>query len=332
MTARSRPLVPTPVLAGIVLALVASVLVTLSAPSASAVRPRNDHVTMPRSCVAAGDLIPQVPTVCELTTFVSSRPTVLLWGDSHAWQMIPGLRKAAVGKDVNLVAIVMGGCPPMDNKVRADAQAAQCFRSNASAIDYARALVRSGSGSRVLLAASWQRYRAALKSRDQGYTGIVARAMRKATPRLMRTLAAMGAEVDVLGQVATVPASTRPCRRGNLPYSCAIPRTTALADSVATKRYLTEVMAPLASDARLINVNSFFCNGPVCKGLVERTHTWWDDLHLSASMSRKLRGFLVPTVEDAAGSRPVQDGAQDGGQGGRQSGRPANTLPLGMLC
>ena len=320
MNARSLPPFTATLLTALALSLLSSVLVALSATPASAVKPKNDHPTMPRSCVAPADLIPQEPTVCELNTFQSDRPTVLLWGDSHAWQMIPGLRRAGAKKDVNLVAIVMGGCPPMDNALRPGEPAPKCYQANDLAIGYARDLVNGGEGHRVLLAASWQRYRQALKDKDQSYTGQMARASRKATPRLMRTLADMGAEVDVVGQVATVPESRPRCGQGNEPYACDLPRNRALADSVGTKRYLKKLIAPL-SGASLINVNGYFCEAKVCHGKVAKTYTWWDDLHISATMSRKLRGFLKPTVTKADESRPAEPDAE-----------PGCTLPIPILC
>ncbi|CAN5497359.1 hypothetical protein BH09ACT12_BH09ACT12_17810 [soil metagenome] len=323
MNARSLPPFVATLLTALALALVSSVLVTLSASSAHAVKPKNDHAKMPRSCVDPADLIPQEPTLCNLTPFEDDRPTVVLWGDSHAWQMIPGLEKAAKGKDLNLVAIVMGGCPPMDNALKPDESAPKCYKSNELAIDYVRDLVNGGEGHRVLLAASWQRYRQAVKDKDQSYTGQMGRAMRRATPRLMKTLGAMQAEVDVVGQVATVPAKRPSCRAGNTPYSCDLKRNQALADSVGTKRYLTKLMKPLADDASLINVNGFFCEGKVCHGKVGKLHTWWDDLHLSASMSRKLRGYFKPTIALADASRP---GAAGGGSGS------GCTFPIPILC
>ncbi len=315
MNERLLPPFAVALLGALTLALVSSVLVTLVASSASAASPRNDHATMPRACVARADLIPQEPVLCPLNKTQKDRPTVLLWGDSHAWQMIPALRRAAGGKDVNIVAIVMGGCPPMDNDVAEGRPAPKCFQANDIAIEFTRDLIKSGEGHRVLLAASWQRYREALKVGDQSYTGDMARAMRQGTPRLMRTLARMGAEVDVVGQVATVPDQTAPCKKGNLPYSCDVARNKALADSVGTKRYLTNVMKPLASDASLINVNGYFCGPTTCHGLVGATHTWWDDLHISATMSRKLAGYLRPTTQAADESRPGAVPAVPGGPG-----------------
>ncbi|WP_323793156.1 SGNH hydrolase domain-containing protein [Nocardioides sp.] len=321
MNARPLPPFVAALLSALALALTTSVLVGLTAAPAQAVKPKNDHPTMPRSCVDRADLIPQEPTLCELNSFDGGRPTVLLWGDSHAWQMIPGLRRAGNGKDVNLVAIVMGGCPPMDNALKAGEPAPKCYQANDLAIDYTRDLVAAGKGHRVLLAASWQRYRQALKDRDRTYTGEMARASRKATPRLMSTLADLGASVDVVGQVATVPAARAKCAKSNQPYACNLPRNRALADSVGTKRYLTKLMKPLDADASLINVNGFFCKGKVCRGMVGKTYTWWDDLHISASMSRKLHGFLKPTVVAADASRP-----------GEPSGQSGCSLPLPILC
>ncbi len=321
MTARSLPPFVVALLTALTLALSTTALLAVSASPVHAVKPKNDHAKMPGSCLAPGDLIPQDPTVCQLSTFESDRPTVLLWGDSHAWQMIPALRKAIKGQDLNLVAIVMGGCPPMDNALAPNEAAPACFRSNELALDYLDGLIDAGQGHRVVLAASWQRYRQAIKDRDKTYTGQMARASRKGTPRLMRTLASMNADVDVIGQVATVPDSHKSCRAGNLPYSCDLARSKALPDSIGTKRYLTKTMKPLGSGADLINVNGFFCGAKVCHGLVGRTHTWWDDLHISATMSRKLGRFYSSTMKRADASRPAVP-----------DGDPGCALPIPILC
>jgi hypothetical protein len=294
-------------LTALALALVSSVLVTFAASPADAVRPKNDHPRLPRSCVAPADLIPLEPTLCELNTYQRERPTLLVWGDSHAWQMIPGLRRAAEGTDINLLAVVMGGCPPMDNQLRQGEPAPGCFKSNDLAIRTTRDLVRTGEGVRVLLAASWQRYRQALKTGDRSYTGEMARAARKGSPELVRTLRSLGVEADVVGQVATVPENVAPCRAGNEPYVCDVPRRQALADSVGTKRYLTRLIKPL-QNASLINVNGFFCDARVCRGKTGKLHTWWDDLHISATMSRKLRRYLEPTVAETDALRPPNTG------------------------
>ena len=323
MTVR-RSLLASCLIPMLVAALLSALLVTFSTtPAFSAPSPQNDHATMPRKCVAPKDLIPQKPTICELNTFRDNRPTVVLWGDSHAWMMIPALRRAAGNKNVNLVAIVMGGCPPMDNQIQPDDRAPDCFKSNDLAIRYVRELKAGDQGMRVILAGSWQRYLHAIKVRDQTYTGQMARVMVEATPRLMRTLAGIGIGVDVIGQVATVPATTTDCRAGNDPYSCDLRLAQAMPEKSSTRKWLVRTMKPLAGTRLPVDVTPFFCDAKVCHGKVGATHTWWDDLHLSSSMAQRLRSYIKPSVDAAVADRPTVP-APD---------QPGCTIPLpGIPC
>lgn len=281
-------------LAALTVALVGGLLVAAS--PAQAVKPKNDHARMPRDCATPKELIPPEPTVCHLNTFEDDRPTVLLWGDSHAWMMIPALQSAARGKDVNLVAIVLGGCPPMDNQVKSTAQAPSCFRSNALALEWIADYRSGGEELRVVLGGSWGRYRQALRARDGSYTEEMARRMVKATPRLMKTLAKRGVATDVVGQVAVVPEKRKACPKGERPYACDVARRSSLPDEKGTKKWLNKTIRPLAGNRAPININGF-CTKTVCHGKVGKVYTWWDDLHISATMSRKVRRVLVPTVE-----------------------------------
>ncbi len=333
MTApRSLPPVRTPALLSALVsvlatALLSALLVTISAtPAFSAPAPQDDHATMPKKCVEPKDLIPQDPTICKLTTFRKNRPSVVLWGDSHAWMMIPALRRATGNKNVNLVAIVMGGCPPMDNQLQPDDKAPSCFKSNDLAIRYVRELEAKEQGLRVILAGSWQRYLNAIRAKDQSYTGAMAREMVKATPRLMRTLAGMGVGTDVVGQVATVPEKTRSCKAGNDPYACDLPLRQAMPQKKNTKKWLLRTIKPLAGNRAPIDVTGFFCTNKVCRGKVGKTFTWWDDLHISASMSQRLRGFLKPSVEKALADRPTEPEPDS-------TGGPGCEVPiLGIPC
>ncbi|WP_370247941.1 SGNH hydrolase domain-containing protein [Nocardioides sp.] len=287
---------------------------TRAASAGAAVKPQNDHTRLPKSCASAKELIPQEPTVCKITRFRDDRPTLLVWGDSHAWMMIPALQKAVEDADVNLVAIVMGGCPPMDNLVGVDDAAPGCYRSNALALDFVQQVQDSGEALRVVLGGSWQRYRAALRAKDKSYTGEMARAMVKGTPRLMKTLARRGVATDVVGQVATVPADAPACRREN-PYTCTLSRRAALPTAKDTQQYLLKVMKPLAGNRAPINVNGAFCDGNGCRGKIGAIYTWWDDLHLSATRSRTLAPSFARTVT-ALVDADTSTGGGDGGGGG----------------
>lgn len=283
-------------------AAIATALLAVTPSPANAADPSRDYPRMPRQCATAAEKIPSKPTVCQLNTFDKDRSTVVLWGDSHSWMFIPALKKAAQGKNLNLLAVMMGSCPPMDNQADQDDQVAACFKSNALGIDLARRLEAHGKPYRIVLAGSWQRYLHALKVNDtSSYVGVMAKAMRKGTPRLVRTLEAIGSQVDVIGQVATVPPVRRRCPQGNDPYACSLPRAKALPELGATRTYLRETFKPLLGTRAPIDVNPYICNAKVCKGKVDGVRTWFDDLHLSASMSTLMSSYLARSVDSVAG-------------------------------
>ncbi|WP_148616427.1 SGNH hydrolase domain-containing protein [Nocardioides rubriscoriae] len=271
---------------------------TATAVSAKPRNPSQDFPRMPRECATPKEKIPAKPVVCQLNPYDADRPTIVLWGDSHSWMFIPALKAAVQGRGVNLIGVMMGSCPPMDNQVAPDDSVPACFRSNALAIDVARKLEASGRPYRIVLAGSWQRYVHARKVRDRvSYVGMMAAAMVKATPRLARTLKAIGSDVDVIGQVATVPERHRDCAKGNEPYSCQLARGKSLPEAAATRRYVAQALKPVLGTRKPIDVNARFCGAKVCRGLVGSTHTWFDDLHLSATMSATLKSYFTRTVD-----------------------------------
>ena len=110
-------------------------------PAAAKADPEHDFPKMPRKCVDPKLLIPQKPVKCNLNGFEQGRPTIVLWGDSHAWQMIPALRNAARNRNVNLVAFLMGSCPAMDpalTKEQRQNGAPACLVSNDRALQYVK--------------------------------------------------------------------------------------------------------------------------------------------------------------------------------------------------
>lgn len=321
----------------LVLAAVAALLASLLAPASATARtvpeqvgataaerarpPAQDFPRMPRRCATPKEKIPSKPVVCGLNRYDSGRPTVVLWGDSHSWMFIPALKAAVAGRGVNLVAVMMGSCPPMDNQVKATAAAPACFRSNALGIEVARKLEARGEAYRIVLAGSWQRYVHARKVGDRSsYVGQMAQAMRQGTPRLARTLKAIGARVDVVGQVATVPEKRRRCAKGNVPYACQLARGKALPEAAETRRYVASALRPVLGGRAPIDVNDRFCTASVCKGTVGSVRTWFDDLHLSATMSGTLASYFEDTVDAVSPSTS------------EPSEPEVPTCPLPILC
>lgn len=307
----------------VVSALLATLLVTSSTSAATALtpasgatakKPSQDFPHMPRRCATPREKIPSKPVVCGLNRFDSTRPSIVLWGDSHSWMFIPALREAVRGRNVNLVAVMMGSCPPMDNQVKATDSVPACFRSNALGIAVARKLQTGNQPYRIVLAGSWQRYVHARKVGDrESYVGQMAIAMRKGTPRLARTLRTIGSKVDVIGQVATVPERHRSCPKGNDPYACQLPRKSSLPEAVATRDYVAQALRPILRGRPTIDVNAEICTAKVCKGIIDGTRTWFDDLHLSATKSTSLASYFTATVDavdpPAPGTDPEEPGS-----------------------
>jgi hypothetical protein len=296
-----------------VLSLLAAVLLMSAAPASARVDPTKDTPYLPTKCGGGtGALMPQNRGVCPLKSFHSNWPTVLVWGDSHAWEFTPALRKLTAGRNVNLVAFTRGGCPPMEAANRNAKSGYSCVRSNNDALDYVEKLSKSGQTLQVILAANWVTYRDAWIREDTGqpqppdqepYVAKMAVLAEYGIPRLMGTLGAMPhVRTDVVSSVLRVPSDAAPCSQGENPYSCDIPRAKAIPDEADTKNWLENEMGSLKPSARLIDVNSHFCDGVlfrVCHAMIdpdESVHTFYDDLHISATASRQLTGFFAKSI------------------------------------
>jgi hypothetical protein len=117
-------------------------------------------------------------------------------------------------------------------------------------------------------------------------------------PRLMSALGRLdNVKVDVVSSMLRVPENPPPCADDN-PYSCNIPRAQAIPNENDTKNWLSSTMTPLKKSARLIDVNDYFCFGlfEPCHGMVKGVHTFYDDLHISATASRKLSGYFAASI------------------------------------
>jgi hypothetical protein len=108
-------------LAAALVAVLVAELLAVSAPSPGAAAERlstGDDATaqatfavIPQRCYTdAGEVR---PGPCHIEQFGTDRPTVIVWGDSHAAQQIPPLQAQARRTRTNLIAFTMGLCPPM---------------------------------------------------------------------------------------------------------------------------------------------------------------------------------------------------------------------------
>lgn len=300
----------------------------LAEPELPPVRPlprASDVVALPRTCATRTERVPQQAMICYLTPFWEDRPTVFLWGDSHAWMLVPALRAAATGRDVNLVLSTFGGCPAMDPGLTPD-DLTRLGRCGLNAYLGLRFVDRMRQGSqplKVVIAGNWEMYQRAIGLIDAGrepgegrasYAFAQAAILREGGPALARQLAAWDVDVDVVGQVARPPARPGPCAQGRDPYRCAFPRSQAFFFERSTVDWLGEMFAPLAAQGglRYIDLNESLCSPYLCRGVVDGIATYLDNSHLTAAVTRHLGWYLVPSVADvadAAAPGPVRTGS-----------------------
>lgn len=289
----------------LVAALLSALFVDVPAAAGAATDPSDDQPHLPDRCAPGDDNVPHQPGPCYLTRFRKHRPTVVMWGDSHAWQHIPAVRPLAREKRVNLVMFMLGGCPPF--RVRKNSQRTMyaCERSNQLALQFVRDLKERDKPVRVLLGAFWHGYYTVYQrvyveqSVDPStYTDTQLRStrtFRRLTPKLFAELAELRVRTDVIGQAAIVPENPPSCPGGDDPYACRMARAQALPREQAWRDWFRRMMRPLPDTSRLVEFNDPYCDASYCYGKVGDVFTFFDPIHLSATRTATLRRYFRGT-------------------------------------
>jgi len=271
-------------------------------PDDEAQNPAVTTQVMPQRCTG-GLSLPARPGPCRLTPHRPNRPTVVLWGDSHAWQHIPGLRAEANARRVNLVAFVMGACPPM--VLREPPVRTACVANAEAALDRIKALRRQGPDVRVVLGAHWQFYRGLNDQIRQGWLPTStpelfragqAQLFAQGNARVFTTLGRLRVRTAIIGQVPWVPADRADCARGNLPYRCDLPRSQAIVGEADVRTWLASRMQRLHRPWS-IDVAPRLCDLTVCRAQLGSVNVFLDDLHLNPELSRLLRTLYRPALD-----------------------------------
>ena len=292
-----------------------------------------DVPAMPEECLGEQAFIPDRPGRCDLRPFEYGRPTVMLWGDSHAWMYIPAIDAAVGRKDVNFVAFVMGACPVF---IPTETATGACARSNQAALRFAESHVDDRAPLKIYLSQSYETYRGTPEiggaNANTEYIKKMAAYSQLGTPALFQRLAEIDADVDVVGPTPIIPRNAPLCEAISRPFSCDVPRDQAIVDEADNREWLLGLMngLPGATDAdgrslvltttggskdpsptptgkvpdggptppRLIDVAGALCNATTCFAEADGITYYFDDNHISASMSATLRKYFVSSVKE----------------------------------
>jgi peptidoglycan/LPS O-acetylase OafA/YrhL len=277
-----------------------------------------DIPQLPYECIKdTHGTLPTTPKACDLTPFEAGRPTVVLWGDSHAWMLIPALVKAGEGADVNLVSFTMGGCVPHLEElppITGRTAYTTCQRSNDRALRFVKQEVDAGHPIRVILGASWPDYgngpSVSLMDRrdnDPVHIAMLDRStalLPKVLP-LFQRLGELGVGTDVVAPTAEMPRSAPLCEARTLPLSCDATRADTDAAEKVSREWLTSMLPELPPGAQLIDFDDALCNADVCPAKTGDVVSFFDDDHLSATRSAMLSDYFLPSIDAVSGSAGV---------------------------
>ena len=276
---------------------------------ARSVDPRtgDDFPRMPRRCYES-DGVKLKDAPCRIVSYPRSRPTMVVWGDSHGWMYLPALRRLAKRKQVSLILVIAGGCPP-SLPLPADSGRGSCEVHNRRTLAFVTNLQQRSDRFEVLIGGFWSGYRQAYRmiqrertgGPDSGLTPYQkhrAELAQKGAPKLFERLGELGLDVDVIGQAATVPLNPATCAAGREPYQCDLPRAQALNAESDNRRWLRRQMKHLAGRPRLIDATPAYCSSQVCLAHVGDANTFFDDIHLGAALTGTLTRYFAPSFDD----------------------------------
>lgn len=245
---------------------------------------------------------------CHVLSYGRNRPTVAVWGDSHAWMYLPALRQAAKRSRVSLIMIIAGGCPP--TVALPEGRQGSCETHNAQTLKRIGNMQHRIRDFRVLIVSFWSGYRQAYRlvqreragGPDSGLTSYrehQAELAERGAPPFFRRLGRMKLDVDVMSQAATVPLEPKPCAAGREPYQCDLPRAKAMNAEGNNRRWLRKQMSRLSGTPRLLDATPGYCTADVCRAHVAGgANLFYDDIHLAKGATRTLTRYFLPSFRD----------------------------------
>ncbi len=259
-----------------------------------------DFPSMPRRCATRKQQIPKTPMKCVLRSVGKHRPTVVIWGDSHMWMMLPAVRAALRGRKVNLVGFLFGGCVPArpDMEVWAGQP---CAETADLANRYLARMTRQGRDVRVVLGSFWGAQLNRVYYFPSREIARSAKERRKYvmayTKPLFRWLGRKGIPTDVLVQGPIAVPPDPDCEPGPTPYGCDIPRFRAYYKEDYVRGFLQRQMRHLPRGARLIDYSDSVCRARTCRARQPGgVQTWYDPYHLSTATTSRMGRLFGPTV------------------------------------
>lgn len=255
---------------------------------------------------------PQDP-VCPLDGFDASRPSVVVWGDSFAQALIPGVVKAVGGRPVNVVVATRATCPPyLPSAVKLPdvpfglerTRLGLCQQHNAAALDWILDAATHHAPVRVILVARWPAYQGRPElypmQAQETHNLMVKNGplMEAGTPALLTRLDQADVGVDLYGLSPELDRPGPECvTRHWRTFACDVSRSAEEQYWHGTDEWFQRLRATLGERTRVIDPIGVVCDAQACRAERNGVVNFIDTDHLSASAAEMLSAQITPTVD-----------------------------------
>ncbi|MBM6404601.1 acyltransferase [Phycicoccus sp. CSK15P-2] len=219
----------------------------------------------------------------------AGKTTVVLAGDSHAYQWLPALEAIAVQRHWRLVSLTKSGCPAYDVAL-VNTILKRDYRECYTWRERVMARIAAERPDHVVLSAFTGSER-----RDPDFTAAWATGVGTTVSALREG----GTTVTVLADTPYPQTDVPDCVAGHLDDAreCAVPSEVALSDP---ERRAATARAAIDAGAAVLDPTPWFCTNDVCPAVVGTTVVYSDNSHMSATWSAALRRLLADRLAETS--------------------------------
>lgn len=235
--------------------------------------------------------------LCRAGGNADAAPSHLVWGDSHAAALWPGVRSAAEQVHVPVWLASMSGCPPLVST----ATSKRCQDFNALNVER----VRAQKIPDVTLAARWSLYIYGLEDGNKSNVLLKHESIPRNEAYFADALKAQIAELRAAGAQVWLFKEVPQQRKGTIERLSSLARVGRSAAEVgrpateldARQAFINQLFATLSqADAgvHLIDPKPLLCEGGLCRAEVDGRSLYKDEDHLSDLGGEKMQPLFAP--------------------------------------
>jgi hypothetical protein len=223
-----------------------------------------------------------------------SKRTVFLFGDSHAMQYFPAIRRIANAHDWKLVTLTKSECTPAEVAVRSETSGREYTECEAWRQDSLRRIEAAGSSATVLVSSATD-YTPLGEDGEELSGTDRARALEDGYLKTLDRFDRAGLRTAVLKDPPKAGSDVPSCvsrQLQNLP-ACSFQRIRDEGQEFDARA------AEKAPGAHLVDVTPEICPGEICRAVIGNALVYRDRSHLSATFARTLAPGIERGLEEA---------------------------------